>query len=245
MPGDKEQIKSKILATQKVNAETQLASLNFKDVDHQFDVVWEKHIPQWVNKYVADESPAMVIKTGHRSETIFYTPTDWQLLRECQVPFMIAAEQKWRKTPNVLASVDLETKISSKQGLNQKVLKQALQIAEQQNAELYVCYTIPFSPLLRDLGMQYKDELEENAEQKLKPVITQLSEEYGIPVDHFIMHVGQPERVIPSTAAKVKAGTVVMGTVARKGIAGKLMGNTAEKVLKLLKSDVIAIKPDS
>ena len=44
-----------------------------------------------------------------------------------------------------------------------------------------------------------------------------------------------PENVIPSTAAKYKAGLVVIGTMGRKGIAGKLMGNTAEKILKLLK----------
>jgi nucleotide-binding universal stress UspA family protein len=36
---------------------------------------------------------------------------------------------------------------------------------------------------------------------------------------------------------------VVMGTVARSGIAGAVMGNTAERVLRRLRGSVLAIKP--
>ncbi len=243
--GDKEAVKAKFIATQKLNAETQIEQLDFDGVEKNIEVVWEKHIAQWVEQYVESNNPEMVVKTGHRTETLFYTPTDWQLLRDCSAPLMIAAEKKWRKTPNVLAAVDLESANASKQELNHKVLTQAAALAQHQAAELFVCYTIPFSPLLRDLGVQYVDELENAAEQKLKPVVEALAAQYKVPVENFIQHVGQPERVIPSTAAKVKAGLVVMGTVGRKGITGKIIGNTAEKVLKLLKSDVIALKPDN
>ena len=36
---------------------------------------------------------------------------------------------------------------------------------------------------------------------------------------------------------------VVMGTVARTGIAGLVMGNTAERVLRRLRGSVLAVKP--
>jgi len=36
---------------------------------------------------------------------------------------------------------------------------------------------------------------------------------------------------------------VVMGTVARTGIAGLVMGNTAERVLRCLRGSVLALKP--
>ncbi|WP_448211345.1 universal stress protein [Colwellia sp. MEBiC06753] len=243
--GDKAQIKEKIMASLTATANAQLAAINFEGVEVTFDVVWEKHIPQWTQRYVHEKQPKLVIKTGHRSETLFYTPTDWQLLRECDAPLMIASETKWRKAPNILAAIDLETTNPSKQALNSKILKQAKALADARSAELYVCYTIPFSTLLRDLGIQYIDELELQANRVLEKQITELAITFDIPASHFILKAGQPEKVIPSTAANVKAGVVVLGTVARKGIAGRVMGNTAEKVLKLLKSDVIAIKPDS
>jgi universal stress protein E len=37
---------------------------------------------------------------------------------------------------------------------------------------------------------------------------------------------------------------VVMGTVARAGIAGMLIGNTAERVLRKLRCSVLIVKPD-
>ena len=37
---------------------------------------------------------------------------------------------------------------------------------------------------------------------------------------------------------------MVMGTVARNGIAGMFIGNTAERVLRKLPCSVMAVKPD-
>ena len=55
---------------------------------------------------------------------------------------------------------------------------------------------------------------------------------------------GPVDTVITSQAAKVRAQLVVMGTVARRGIRARLIGNTAESVLHHLRTDVLALKPD-
>jgi len=41
----------------------------------------------------------------------------------------------------------------------------------------------------------------------------------------------------------LQADLVVMGTVARTGIAGWLIGNTAEAILEQLQCSVLAVKP--
>ena len=64
-----------------------------------------------------------------------------------------------------------------------------------------------------------------------------------MPVKSFHIKRGPVEKVITSRAAKVRAQVVVMGTVARKGVKARLLGNTAEKVLRHMKTDVLAIKP--
>jgi len=243
VPGDHAIIQSKILATVELNADTQFKKIDTKGVTCHRSYVWEKHIANWVDDYVAKQMPAMVMKTGNRSETLFYTPTDWQLLRECKAPVMIVAEEKWRKTPNILAAIDLGSKNKSKLALNKQILSEATRMAKHIDTQVFVSYTVSCSPLLKDLGMQYCDEMEAEAQQKYQSAIAELAKEYDIPEQNFDIHAGLPENVIPSTAAKYKAGLVVIGTMGRKGIAGKLMGNTAEKILKLLKSDVLAIKP--
>jgi nucleotide-binding universal stress UspA family protein len=43
--------------------------------------------------------------------------------------------------------------------------------------------------------------------------------------------------------AKLQADIVVMGTVARTGISGLIIGNTAETILNQLTCSVLAVKP--
>lgn len=54
---------------------------------------------------------------------------------------------------------------------------------------------------------------------------------------------GCPHKVIPPFAIKVEADLVIMGTVARTGISGFFIGNTAGTILNQLDYSVLAIKP--
>ncbi|WNC73531.1 universal stress protein [Thalassotalea psychrophila] len=210
-------------------------------VEYNFETVWEKNIHIWVNNYVKEHKPYMIVKTGHRTEALFYTPTDWHIIRECHAPVLIAADKKWHKARNVLATVDLETELQDKKQLNEQVLKNASIIAKQINAELHICYTVPFSPLLRKLGIINKDKLENEHKAELQEKLVILARSYGINPDHIHIKAGQVDKVITSVAADCKASVVVVGTVARAGLEQKLLGNTAESILTLLKTDVLTI----
>jgi universal stress protein E len=59
----------------------------------------------------------------------------------------------------------------------------------------------------------------------------------------MLIKQGKPDRIIPSIANKLKADAVITGTVGRKGLKGKLLGNTAESILQNLHTDIVAIKP--
>ncbi|MNN81792.1 Universal stress protein E [compost metagenome] len=45
-------------------------------------------------------------------------------------------------------------------------------------------------------------------------------------------------------ALQLDAAVTVIGSVARSGLSGALIGNTAEVVLDTLQSDVLVLKPD-
>ena len=55
---------------------------------------------------------------------------------------------------------------------------------------------------------------------------------------------GHPAEGLCRMAESLQADVVVMGTVARVGVPGLLMGNTAEDVLSNLDCAVLALKPD-
>ena len=59
------------------------------------------------------------------------------------------------------------------------------------------------------------------------------------------LHVieGDARYVVPMTARELDVDLIVMGTVARTGIAGFFMGNTAENILTQLDCSVLTVKP--
>jgi universal stress protein E len=206
-------------------------------------VVWEKNIDRWVNRECAAGKYLGVIKTGNRSESLVHTSTDWQLLRECPAPVLLVAEKKWHRTKPVLVTLDLASDIGTKQKLNNKLLGTARAMAEALGVELHIITAIEIPTLLADLDLVDPGAYVREAKESMQPAIRKLAAAHDIPESAFHCKRGPVERVISNEAAKKRAQMVVMGTVARKGVRARLLGNTAEKVLRHLKTDVLAIKP--
>lgn len=55
---------------------------------------------------------------------------------------------------------------------------------------------------------------------------------------------GRASEILPEHAENEAIGTLVMGTVARTGIAGLFIGNTAETVLAQVKCSILTVKPE-
>lgn len=207
------------------------------------EVVWEKDISNWVAEHCSSKSYDLIIKTGHRSEGSFYVPTDWHLMRNGVVPVMLVAEKKWQKKRSIMVALDMATKVRSKQALNKKLVDAASTLAAATGMPLNFCFCLPMSPVLKDLGLINKRAVIEKATVKYLPLIHKMLGEQTVRPEQIHIKAGEASKVIPSVASKVDASLVVIGSVGRKGIKAKLMGNTAESILALLKTDVMVIQP--
>lgn len=204
--------------------------------------VWEKNLSRWVVRRCA-RPYEIVVKTGHRSESLTYTPTDWQLLRECPAPVLIISDRKWHRTRPVLAALDLGTRVKAKKRLNHEVLGSAQHLARALQTELKIITALEVPTLLRDLDLVDPLAYTREMKEAMRPHIEELARAHDMPAGAFRCKQGPAARVIASTAAKDRAQLVVMGTVGRKGVSARLLGNTAESVLGHLKTDVLALKP--
>ncbi|RLA48635.1 MAG: universal stress protein [Gammaproteobacteria bacterium] len=207
------------------------------------EVVWAKDIDRWVSKRCATKKYLGVVKTGNRSDSLVHTSTDWQLLRECPAPVLLVAEKKWHRARPVLVTLDLSSSMVSKRALNDKVLGIAKGLAGALDVELEIITAIEIPTLLSDLDLVDPIAFVKEAKEDMKSQIRKLAAAHDIPESAFHCKRGPVEKVITSRAAKVRAQIVVMGTVARKGVRARLLGNTAERVLRHMKTDVMAIKP--
>lgn len=236
-------IRQRLLDEREATVQERIARYSQPDQRVSLKVVWSKDIAGWINKQCAGDRYIAVVKTGNRTESLVHTPTDWQLLRECPVPVLLVAEKKWHRAKPVLVTLDLSTTVPQKKKLNHKVLGAAKQLAQILDTELKIICAIEIPTLLSDLDLVDPIAYVKEARESMRPQIEKLAADHDLPLKAFICKRGPVERVITSQAAKVRAQIVVMGTVGRKGVKARLLGNTAEKVLQHMKTDVLAIKP--
>lgn len=234
-------VKKRLLDERESEVQQRIDQFRQGDQKVNLVVVWEKDVALWVIKRCSRPYEA-VVKTGHRSESFTYTSTDWQLLRECPRPVLIVADKKWHRTKPVLATVDLASKIPEKIALNHEVIIKAKTFSSALKTELRIVTAIEVPTLLADLDLVNPAAYVKEIKEEMKPRIKELAEAHELPESIFRIKKGPVAKVISSDAAKQKAQLVIMGTVGRRGITARLLGNTAESVLRHLRTDVLAIK---
>lgn len=205
------------------------------------EIVWEKYIHKWVLEHCKTVQYDLIVKTGHRSEGFFYTPTDWHLFRESSVPVYCISKPDYKAKKVVLVALDLTAKHPEKQKLNEQLLEAAFLLSVQTNSVLKCCYAVQLPSVVKALEIvdvpAKVHEIEDSARARAK----ELLDLYDIPDSNLHIREGAPENVINTFARKLKAQCVVVGSMGRKGIEGKLIGNTADKVIHTAKSDLLVI----
>jgi nucleotide-binding universal stress UspA family protein len=174
---------------------------------------------------------------------------DMELLRQCPCPVWLIGQRRapadrWR----IAAAIHATTTEPEERELNANILEWALTLKAFGDAELTVlqAWTPYGASLLR--SRMSPDEFSEFIETSRRTEDEALSE-FLAPYKERLTDVavelvhGEPEDAITRFVESRGVDVVVMGTVARTGIAGLVMGNTAERVLHRLRGSVLAVKP--
>ena len=246
LPGDPEvqqRARQALMEHRQKWLEQMLALADCNDLKIHARTVWEKHIHLWVIAQCQKENIGAVVKTGHRSETFLYTPTDWHLIRECPAPVMLVAEKKWNKARPILAAVDLSSDKPVKKALNNRIIDRAWHLAKALGTELHLVHALHTSVVLADLDIIDPVAHARKREAALKPHIEHLCNTWHLAPEQVHIESGPAQKIIPSVANRIKADMVVIGTTGKTGLAARVIGNTAEKVLTHLRTDLLAIKP--
>ena len=184
---------------------------------------------------------------------------DMHLLRKCPCPVWLVKPESPKTYQTILAAVDVDDDYppeeqNTRHLLIQQILKMASSLAISEHAELHVIHAwlAKYEGAMRDAFIatpedevaSYVESVKQRHTLTLDKKLDKLDKDIlGCikPKKHLIK--GEPRREIPAFAKKIKADLVVMGTVARTGLSGFFMGNTAETILNQLDCSVLAIKP--
>ncbi len=179
--------------------------------------------------------------------------TDMTLLRKCPSPVWLARKASDAVLPFRLSvAIDPESRDQGEQELSLRILRTAGALADKLQGDLSVvsCWEYEFERLLR-----YKawvnistEELNRNVEDIRRELFIELQrlvKASGIPVGYRIHHMrGRPEDLIPAFTQQERTDLLIMGSVARTGIPGFLIGNTAENIFEKTSCSLLALKPE-
>lgn len=210
---------------------------------------------------VLRKSHDLVIKEAENPDFMarLFGSDDIHLLRKCPCPVWIMKSTQQSNENCIMAAVDFDPLLYSPadEELNRKILQIASSLAISKSASLHIVHA--WQPFPESIMLSRSDnnpgyvssyiEKERALHQKginlLREILKKMIsiENYKSIIPCFHLPKGDPKQKIAEMASNLKADIVVMGTVARTGISGFIIGNTAEAVLSQLDCSVVAVKP--
>lgn len=187
------------------------------------------------------EAPADLVIVGKRSESDPDGPRVGsevqKLLRECPCAVWVVKPTAEPPPRCILAATDLSP-------VGDQVLERSLHLARRAEAELHVVHAFQLTMEVQMKGeaaeAEYVRRSTAQASERIRRSLAAIDS--AQPAD---LHVGlvSPTRAVLECVERLSPDLVVMGTVSRGGVAGLLVGNTAERLLPRLDTSLLTLKP--
>ncbi|WP_409318256.1 universal stress protein [Pseudomonas sp. KCJK9016] len=228
----------------------QAAHLGRHGIEVTSEVLWVQHPYEEILHFVHEQSLALIIKDAHEESAlkrVFFTPLDWQLLRDCPVPVHLVTNDRHPRPRQIMVIVDVLRSEEQDQVFNDRIIDAAVKLAEQCGAGLELVHVYDWAAVYaQDMGvgaLPLATGLYEALGEAQHEAFAALAERHGVEVQrrHFIEGIPVPS--ICELAGEHDTDVIVMGTVQHNGL-NKLLGTTAEQLLHRAPCSVLAIKPD-
>lgn len=226
----------RLMKEKQAEVSAHLKALNAEDVP--LHIIWSKYLYEHVSNHAARYGFDMVVKTVHKSE--HFLPTDWHLIRSTKVPLMLLSDNPIKKASCILMAVDLDAKSEQKQRLNRLVLQHGRELAEATGAKLHLAHIIRVPKVIRDLEVLNLHEMVKSAWRRHQTML----ELTGLPKEQIHIIAGDPDLCLYQLSCRLKSDYLVIGARQRQGLMGRIIGNTAEQILRQIRSNVLVIPSD-
>jgi universal stress protein E len=171
-----------------------------------------------------------------------------RLVRECPCPTLLARSGR-RRRHRVLVAIDPGLGDRRNAAMNVLLLETGIAIAKAAEEELHVLHAwkVYDERYLRRHGLK-ADEMERfvgKAREAAREALNRTIAPYRRHLSARNIHLerGTPRKVVPTFAVKHGIELLVIGTVARSGLARHLIGNTAEILLGQMPCSMLVVRP--
>jgi nucleotide-binding universal stress UspA family protein len=247
-----EELHSRVIDDYRKKVDALAADIGRHGVDVRSQVVTGIPFLEIIRQVLRDKHDLVILASegkGGINDRLFGA-TSMHLMRKCPCPVWVVKQAQTRPYARILAAVDPSIYDSKRGAINPLILQLASGMARKEVGELHIIHAWQLfgERYVRSSGMttvaiQEAKMLEKKQhKQRFDTLLNRAGVADLKPYVHLIE--GSPEDCIPELVAEKGIDLLVMGTVCRTGIAGFLIGNTAEEVLNQVDCSVLTIKPE-
>ncbi len=244
-------------AFQKTIEDSIREKLKHHNINEASPIVFQTSSPEFVAiiQFVLKNEIDLVIKSSEpldAQQHSGFKSLDMHLLRKCPCAVWIHRDFHTDKNPQILVAIDPLSDRPEGHDLSIKLLQLSYAVNAMLNGTIHVisCWHFEHESFLKHSAFGKTDaetltKLLDDTRLAHKESIDALFEESKIEKPgSLILKKGKANEEIPEYIETHKIDMVVMGTVARNGIPGFIIGNTAENILQQLTCGMLALKPN-
>ncbi len=197
------------------------AGLTFQ-IEISWSTEWQQSIMQAARRWGADS----IYLSAEKKETstfrrFFFTDSKWELLKGSDCPVALIRSIDKPKREVILAAVNFQATRDVQKELNNKILEEARRFTDAYGADLHIVNGYMDSLHYPDRG--------------------KLVHETGVIKEKIHVEPGYTDEVVDQVAREIGADVVIMGTLGQNGMLSSRRGNTAERLISALDTDVTVI----
>lgn len=226
------------------------ASLRRRKLNVRYRVLVGRTSDELIRQVLRSKCDLLIRETKgqHSLRTGLFGSTAMELLRACPCPVWLVNSAQEGPVKKIVAAVDTNPEKAQHPDLDESIVQTAMSLANSFDAQLDLLHvwSVYGERIVRDYMKTHEFEaLQAMMHQEHGDCLRKLAERTGF--------AGGPERThlvrgdatveIPKFVAENQTDLLVMGTLARAGVSGFLMGNTSELILNQVQCSVLALKP--
>ncbi len=174
--------------------------------------------------------------------------TDWELVRLSPTPVLLVKNPRAYRHPAVLVAIDPKHAFAKPLQLDKIILHMGRSISENLRGTLHAVHAYARAPLLtapaQAMPAKAFARIEREAAQSARRSFDRALRTTRIARSRRYLIAADPISGILEASRKSRSAIVVMGAISRSGFKRLLIGNTAERILDELRSDILVVKPE-
>jgi len=207
------------------------------------EVEWERRPHEGIVRAAMREHADLVVAEPRYSATrrrrLAFSYTDWELVRTCPRPLLLARTAARYRSPKIVAAVDPIRGDDKLSRLDLRIVQVAGEFARMLDGTLKILHCSREPRATPGLTLSELERERRRPEALLKRFLR----EAELPAKALILRWGTPADVILQAVEKESVDILVLGSMTRGRLGNFVLGSTAEKLLHLAPCDMLVVKP--